>query len=183
MLSDEEWENGMGRERWGWSGEPRGDQTMDAREGFSKKLMADLGFNGWWGCSKVKRGDSSQSGVSSSFRMHLEISKDSLVSQLGEGRQVPLATRDVAKCLTVHSTAYAPRQRITQPETPVVASVGNRHCPRGTPNILGRCYQQKGKQWEKKPLGSEQELDQRLQSPLLIINLKEVLDWNPGIGW
>lgn len=74
----------------------------------------------------MKRGNSSRSGVSSSFRMHLEISKDSLVSQLGEGRQVPLATRDVAKCLTAHSTAYAPRQRITQPETPVVASVRNR---------------------------------------------------------
>lgn len=39
-----------------------------------------------------------------------------------------------------------------------------------------------GESVREKPLGSEQELDQRLQSPLLNINLKEALGWDPGTG-
>lgn len=47
MVSDEEWENGTLGGRWDLSGEPCGDQTLGTGEGFSKKLMADLGFNEW----------------------------------------------------------------------------------------------------------------------------------------
>lgn len=47
MESDEERENKTCRKRWDLSGESHGDQIMGTGEGFSKKLMADLGSSGW----------------------------------------------------------------------------------------------------------------------------------------